>query len=205
MQPEHTLSPLRRLNTCLLLSALLASAGTVVADEPAAGTEKAGPIFKDGEAQIVPAFKDSKKWIRQNLWVETEFDSDGDGRKDRMHVDVTRPEQTDTENLKVPVIYETSPYYAGTGSNSPEVFWNPRHELNVAPARHQAPKPIPHQEGMQQISDTHVNDWVPRGFAVVHSCSPGTGRSQGCPTVGGPNESLAPKAVIDWLDRKSVV
>jgi len=203
MQPEHTLSPLRRLNTCLLLSALLASAGTVVADEPAAGTEKAGPIFKDGEAQIVPAFKDSKKWIRQNLWVETEFDSDGDGRKDRMHVDVTRPEQTDTENLKVPVIYETSPYYAGTGSNSPEVFWNPRHELNVAPARHQAPKPIPHQEGMQQISDTHVNDWVPRGFAVVHSCSPGTGRSQGCPTVGGPNESLAPKAVIDWLNGRA--
>lgn len=203
MQPEHTLSPLRRLNTCLLLSALLASAGTVVADEPAAGTEKARPIFKDGEAQIVPAFKDSKKWIRQNLWVETEFDSDGDGRKDRMHVDVTRPEQTDTENLKVPVIYETSPYYAGTGSNSPEVFWNPRHELNVAPARHQAPKPIPHQEGMQQISDTHVNDWVPRGFAVVHSCSPGTGRSQGCPTVGGPNESLAPKAVIDWLNGRA--
>jgi X-Pro dipeptidyl-peptidase len=56
---------------------------------------------------------------------------------------------------------------------------------------------------MQQISDTHVNDWVPRGFAVVHSCSPGTGRSQGCPTVGGPNESLAPKAVIDWLNGRA--
>jgi len=40
---------------------------------------------------------------------------------------------------------------------------------------------------------------VPRGFAVVHSASPGTGLSDGCPTVGGQNESLAPKAVIDWL------
>jgi X-Pro dipeptidyl-peptidase len=40
---------------------------------------------------------------------------------------------------------------------------------------------------------------VPRGFAVVHSCSPGTGYSDGCPTVGADNESLAPKAVIDWL------
>ncbi|MFM7864732.1 MAG: CocE/NonD family hydrolase, partial [Planctomycetaceae bacterium] len=107
----------------VLLLATLAT-GTAAADEPAT-TEKAGPVFKDGEAQIVPAFKDSKKWIRQNLWVETEFDSDGDGRKDRMHVDVTRPEQTQTENLKVPVVYETSPYYAGTGSNSPDVFWNP--------------------------------------------------------------------------------
>jgi X-Pro dipeptidyl-peptidase len=33
----------------------------------------------------------------------------------------------------------------------------------------------------------------------VHSSSPGTGLSQGSPTVGGDNESLAPKAVIDWL------
>jgi hypothetical protein len=31
------------------------------------------------------------------LWVETGFDSDGDGKNDRMHVDVTRPKQTDTE------------------------------------------------------------------------------------------------------------
>jgi len=200
MQAERPVSTLYRFQSVLLLAALVT--GTADADEPAT-TEKAGPVFKDGEAQIVPAFKDSKKWIRQNLWVETEFDSDGDGRKDRMHVDVTRPEQTQTENLKVPVVYETSPYYAGTGSNSQEVFWNPRHELNVSPARHQTPKPIPHQEGMQQISDSHVNDWVPRGFAVVHSCSPGTGRSQGCPTVGGINESLAPKAVIDWLNGRA--
>ena len=34
---------------------------------------------------------------------------------------------------------------------------------------------------------------------MVHSSSPGTGLSQGAPTVGGDNESLAPKAVIDWL------
>jgi len=34
---------------------------------------------------------------------------------------------------------------------------------------------------------------------VVHSSFPGTGLSQGSPTVGGDNESLAPKAVIDWL------
>ena len=52
--------------------------------------EKAEPWFKDGEAQIVPAFKDSSDWIRTDLWVETTFDTDGDGKLDRMHVDVTR-------------------------------------------------------------------------------------------------------------------
>ena len=38
---------------------------------------------------------------------------------------------------------------------------------------------------------------------MVHSSSPGTGWSQGCPTVGGDNESLAPKAVIDWLNGRA--
>jgi X-Pro dipeptidyl-peptidase len=53
------------------------------------------------------------------------------------------------------------------------------------------------------MSGSQVQDWVPRGFAVVHSASPGTGLSQGCPTVGGENESLAPKAVIDWLNGRA--
>ncbi len=38
---------------------------------------------------------------------------------------------------------------------------------------------------------------------MVHSSSPGTGLSQGCPTIGGDNESLAPKAVIDWLNGRA--
>ena len=164
---------------------------------------KSGMVFQNGEAQIVPEFRRASEWIRQFLWVETEFDSDGDGRRDRMHVDVTRPRQTDTEGLKVHVIYETSPYFAGTGSNAPEFFWNPRVELGLTPPKHQVPPAIDHQKDMGMISDSHVAEWVPRGFAVVHSSSPGTGRSQGCPTVGGQNESLAPKAVIDWLNGRA--
>jgi X-Pro dipeptidyl-peptidase len=44
---------------------------------------------------------------------------------------------------------------------------------------------------------------VPRGFAVVHSDAPGTGRSQGCVTVGDAPERLAPKAIIDWLNGRA--
>ena len=162
-------------------------------------TIPAAPVFEDGEAQVVEAFKDSKEWIYENLWVETEFDSDGDGKPDRMHVDVTRQKQTATEGLKVPVIYETSPYYSGTGANGRQYFWSPKQELNAAPPERQYPPEIRHQGTKTSISRSLTRTWVPRGFAVVHSCSPGTGRSQGCPTVGGENESLAPKAVIDWL------
>ena len=161
------------------------------------------PVVRDGMAQVVPALSDPSRWIRHDLWVETEFDSDGDGRRDRVHVGVTRPVQTDSAGLRVPVVYETSPYYAGTGSPSRAYFWDIRQEVGGPPSPRTPMPPITPQDRRPVISDSHVADWVPRGFAVVHSESPGTGLSQGCPTVGGPNESLAPKAVIDWLNGRA--
>ena len=161
--------------------------------------EKSVPVFADGEAQVVPGFKDAKEWIRHDLWVETEFDSDSDGKLDRVHVDVTRPKQTDTEGLKLPIIYESSPYFAGTGSMDPKHFWNPKHALGINPPKHDDPPAFSAKGKRPIISNSQTARWVPRGFVVVHSSSPGTGLSQGCPTVGGDNESLAPKAVIDWL------
>ncbi len=160
--------------------------------------DKAVPIFKDGEAQIVPAFEDSEKWIRHDLWVETEFDTDGDGKPDRMHVAVTRPYQTD-KGLKLPVVYVSSPYFAGTASGSLEYFWNVRQELNAVPTPRVHQPEIVRRGKRPIISNSHIKTWVPRGYIVVHSSSPGTGLSDGSPTVGGDNESLAPKAVIDWL------
>ena len=163
--------------------------------------QEAKPIFKDGEAQIVEAFNDASKWIRHDLWVETTFDSDGDGRLDRVHVDVTRPPQTEN-GLKLPVVYETSPYYAGVAGDAPGLFWNVKHELG------EKPKPRTHVEVNRRgkrpiISNSQIRQWVPRGYIVVHSSSPGTGLSDGAPTVGGDNESLAPKAVIDWLNGRA--
>jgi len=167
---------------------------------PAAG--QAGPRFEDGQAQVVPAFEDAEAWIREELWVETEFDSDGDGAMDRVHVAVVRPAQTESEGLKVPVVYETSPYFAGTAGNAPGLFWNVQHALGAEPPPRTVGPEIPLRL-RPGISNSHVETWVPRGFAVVHSESPGTGLSEGCPTVGGPNESLAPKAVVDWLNGRA--
>ncbi|MGB7343427.1 MAG: Xaa-Pro dipeptidyl-peptidase [Pirellulaceae bacterium] len=157
-----------------------------------------GPIIKDGETQVVDAFKDSDRWIRHDLWVETEFDSDGDEKLDRMHVDVTRPYQTEYEGLKVAVVYVSSPYFAGTAPGK-EFFWNPRQEVGQKPPQRTVGPEVKRDSHRLIISKQHTSDWVPRGFAVVHSSSPGTGLSDGCPTIGGKNESLAPKAVIDWL------
>ncbi|WP_420883185.1 Xaa-Pro dipeptidyl-peptidase [Zhouia amylolytica] len=165
-------------------------------------TATAQPVFKDGEAQVVDAFNNPETWIREDLWVETEFDTDGDGKLDRMHVDVTRPPQTETEGLKLPVVYITSPYFAGVASNDKKYFWDVKQELGATPKPHEHPE-VQRRGERPIISSTQIDLWVPRGYVVVHSSSPGTGLSQGSPTVGGDNESLAPKAVIDWLNGRA--
>lgn len=162
----------------------------------------AQPRFVDGQAQPVPAFSEPSEWIRERLWVETEFDSDRDGKRDRVHVDVTRQKQTGTEGLRVPVIYESSPYFAGTAGGR-SILWDVRQELGAEPPARTAHPAIPFQAGRTFVSNDLVSTWVPLGFAVVHSDAPGTGLSQGSPTVGGAPERLAPKAVIDWLNGRA--
>jgi X-Pro dipeptidyl-peptidase len=166
------------------------------------------PVIKEGRAQIIPELQNPDNWIREDLWVETEFDSDGDGKPDRMHVDVTRPKKTEA-GLKLPIIYESSPYYAGTAGMVDGMFWNVRHELGELGsnevgenATYRAHPEVVRRGKRPIISNSQIRTWLPRGYIIVHSSSPGTGLSDGAPTVGGDNESLAPKAVIQWLTGK---
>ena len=194
------MTPIRQLSISTALATLTFWVAAPGVRAESGSQTQARPVFEDGQAQIVPAFADAASWIRHDLWVETEFDSDLDGRLDRVHVDVTRPSQTNAEGLRVPVIYESSPYYSGTGGLDFRYFWNVQQEVGADPPNRTPMLGIVHRAQQPIISNSHVATWVPRGFAVVHSQSPGTGQSQGCPTVGGLNESLAPKAVIDWLN-----
>jgi len=173
----------------------------VATSATAQGPAKAAPVFVNGMAQPVPAFQDTATWIRQHLWVETDFDSDRDGKKDRVHVDVTRPGQTESEGLKVSVVYGSSPYYAGTSREF--VGWDVKQELDAQPAA-RGPMTKPAFAGPRsRISNQLVNYWMQRGFAVVHSEATGTGRSLGCPTVGDEPERTAMRFVIDWLNGRA--
>lgn len=156
------------------------------------------PYFRNGEAQRVKGFAERKEWIKEELWVETSFDSDSDGKSDRMHVFVTRPYQTETQNLQLPVIYVSSPYFSGLAKNRKKNHWDPKVELGIIPPNHKHPSV--RQKKSRNLSMFFYDiQWVPRGYIMVYSSSPGTGLSDGAPTIGGKNETLAPKAVIDWL------
>jgi X-Pro dipeptidyl-peptidase len=183
---------------CLALAQLAANA----APAPADAAHLAQPCFKDGQAQVVPAYADASRWIRESLWVETEFDSDGDGKRDRVFTDVTRPWQSSAGGSKLAVIYESSPYFAGTAEGK-GLFWDVEQEVGAEPKPRTDHTRVPYKPGRTNVSEDFVNTWVPRGFAVVHSDAPGTGLSDGCVTIGGPPEALAPKAVIDWLNGRA--
>jgi predicted acyl esterase len=176
-----------------------AAAQTEAKAGKAAALLPAEPTFVNGLAQPVFATAEAD-WINYELWVQSDFDSDGDGKNDRIHVDVSRPKETDTDGLKVPVILEDSPYYAGGASAE---NWSVAHELGQLPEEGR-PRDVDYfptaGRTSPRISTIYESYFVPRGYAVVHAESPGSGHSDGCTTSGAPNETQGAKAVIDWLN-----
>ena len=186
-----------RFRTAAVIAAVFTIVAALGVAAPPATAQATGPVFVDGQAQ--PVFTNSSTWIRQELWVESEIDSDYDGKLDRIHVDVARVQETETIGLKVPVVFEVSPYYGGFVD---VVNWNVDHEIGQPPTTRPVTEPV-FFDTSPIISNSHVNTWVARGFAVVHAEGTGTGLSEGCPTTGDPFETLGPKAVIDWLNGRA--
>ena len=95
------------------LFTLIAAASVAVlattATPAAAAPEPPAIVVANGVTQ--PVF-DYTQAIRERLWVQTAVDSDNDGQRDRVEVRVIRPAETE-RGLKVPVIFQPSPYYAG--------------------------------------------------------------------------------------------
>ncbi len=84
-----------------------------------------------------------------------------------------------------------------------QFLWDVKQEVGEPPPPRTSSRRFAFKPTRENVSNSLVDTWVPRGFAVVHSDAPGTGLSQGCPTVGGTPEELAPKAVIDWLNGRA--
>ena len=168
-----------------------------------ATTGKIGPVIQNGMLMPVTEFADTAQWIRTRVWVETDYDTDGDGRKDRLHADITRPAAAERAGVKLPVIMQSTPYAAGT--NGPrEYLWDVKQELGVAPSPRTSAPASERQSGpVAHLGGGVAALWVPRGFVVVTSEQPGAGLSTGCPTVGDVYETNAPKAVIDWLNGRA--
>ncbi|WP_137992244.1 Xaa-Pro dipeptidyl-peptidase [Streptomyces vilmorinianum] len=167
-----------RLSCRTLVAAATAALMTALVS-PTGARADAGP----GESQPVHSYADA---IRESVWVDTGLDGDGDGRTDRVAVDIVRPRESAAAGRKIPVIMDASPYYAccGRGNEGQKKTYDA------------AGNPV-------QFPLFYDNYFVPRGYAFVAVDLAGTSRSDGCDDVGGRSDVQSAKAVVDWLNGRA--
>ncbi|BCJ75301.1 hypothetical protein CS0771_48450 [Catellatospora sp. IY07-71] len=142
--------------------------------------------------------------IEERVYVESGVDSNGDGRLDRIAIDIARP----STGGPFPVVFEQSPYrngLANAANHGVNVSALPQENLfslvpgapPTAGAGVAVARPVP------DLPDWYDDYFVPKGYAVVLGHSLGTGASEGCPTSGDMQETRATTAVVDWLNGRA--
>ncbi|MDR1427603.1 MAG: hypothetical protein LBJ08_07595, partial [Bifidobacteriaceae bacterium] len=210
LRPGLTRSCWRRRTSVLALIAASTLApqgapGLALADPPTL------PRFDPVTGIALNVFTDRSTWLFTQAWVEVpQVDTDGDGLSDLIHVDYTRPAETETEDLDVPVILAMSPYYAGVTSVQNHTVFT---EVGEEPIYGDPPYTLTGKNNTRlertagsgnnaytyAISAANILDYVPKGFAVAHAETLGSGWSQGCPTAGDQREQAAAKAAVEWF------
>ena len=165
--------------------------------------------------------------IREVVYVETDVDTDGDGKADKVQVLVQRPAATD-RGMKAASIFEARPYSAGVPT---PMIWipgmrtswtpgspKPRHPppparrtgTGTPPASRDPPRwrcrPLaagPAGDGGDVWSNTENVDaydyWLVRGYAYVSCSGLGTLGSDGFETCASADETAAFASVVRWL------
>lgn len=174
------------------------------------------PLFFNGKAQPV---YDTNAITREVVYVETDFDSDHDGHRDLLKVEILRP--VESTEQPVPVLYTSSPYNQGTNDEDGEKL---THNVDV-PLTRKDPKPLEYTtiehlddfgtvpaarviadetewatESFAREQSYTLNDYfLARGFAAVYAAGIGSLDSDGLQTTGDEYEVAGAKAVVEWL------
>ncbi|MGL0748187.1 Xaa-Pro dipeptidyl-peptidase [Secundilactobacillus paracollinoides] len=175
------------------------------------------PVIFNGKTQAV---YDTTALIHEVVYVESPQDTDHDGQRDLLKVEVTRPAESNQQ--PVPTLYTASPYNQGTNDEAGDAL---THNVNVpltekpvtsntigdqAEINRDVPAPREiasltqtAEERMGNSFDYSLNDYfLARGFAVAYASGIGTKDSDGLRTTGDIEETIAATAVIEWLDGK---
>ena len=162
--------------------------------------------------------------LRFAVWVETDLDTDLDGKPDLVKAMVQLPRAAAEGKYRAPVIFEARPYIAGMYGYNPDL---PRPGVSVTDGdslNDCPPKRAPEGEataieaalradsaewnyrlesdpfGQQYLGNlTAYDHFLVRGFAVVQSAGLGTFGSEGLLLCGSPQETAAFRCVIEWL------
>jgi len=195
------------------------------------------PVFKDGKAQPVFPFTDGKTGdaydkeatsiVRYCVYIESDYDMDGDGKCDLVKAFVQVPRSAAEGNYKAATVFEARPYCAGVNADGydhmKQVEDDETEILDLAAMKRSGEKKVPTGSmssleaaaaadpaswyyedkgtaGSHCYEDIDLyNYYLVRGFAVVESAGFGTLGSDGFVYVGSDLERDAFKAVVEWI------
>lgn len=204
-----------------------------IRDQIQNAVENGVPLFLNGRAQPIFPYtsgavtegysNEDSDIIRYFVYVETNYDTDDDGKLDMVKALVQVPRSAVEGNYKASVIYEARPYITGcTPYGAIQNYNSLGYDMSKLDSQ---PEPrVPLQEEpvstMEHAKNADSSEWyyqnpssedymyedltwydyyLVRGFAVVECGGIGTLDSEGFETCGDYHEIDAYKCVIEWL------
>ena len=203
-------------------------------------SEKKAPLFLNGRAQPIFPYTTGEKAdedyhyedseiVRFPVYVETDYDTDGDGKRDLVKAIVQLPKAVARGDFKAATILEARPYVAGTldeNSVTLESLGLPTDgsydmkKLREQPAKRKA---IGNSSTVDAAKKAKASDWyyyspyeyiydyenlnwydyfLVRGYAFISSAGLGTKGSEGFNTTGSDLGINAFKNIIEWVNGK---
>ena len=188
------------------------------------------PLFVNGMAQPVFPFttgaveegysNEDSDIIRYCVYVETNYDTDGDGKLDLVKALVQVPRAAAEGDYEAATIYEARPYITGCTNRGMGYDTKDGYDMTKLYAQPEARTSLGKTSTMEAAADADSSDWyyynpfedmmdyedldwydyyLVRGYAVVECGGLGTRGSEGFETCGSDLEIDAFKCVIEWL------
>lgn len=202
--------------------------------------EKKSPLFLSGRAQPIFPYTTGEKAdqdykyedsqiVRFPVYVETDYDTDADGKPDLVKAIVQLPKAVAQGDFKAATILEARPYVAGTLDENyvtleslglPTDGSYDMKKLHSQPAKRQ---PVSSETTVEAAKKAKASDWyyyspyeyiydyedlnwydyfLVRGYAFISSAGLGTKGSEGFNTTGSDLEINAFKNIIEWVNGK---
>ena len=212
----------------ILAAVLMVLAGTAAAEEQDAvlrienGAPQ--PILKYSDPRETDYTNQGSDILRFCVYVETDYDTDDDGRPDLVKAFVQVPRPAAEGKYKAAVIYDPTPYAAGVceqNGNPAETMFDEkpfdyqklfqrgekrvaRSEISTLDAAAAADPQgwnykTPDGAKVGYPGMAEYDYFLVRGYAIVEACGIGTYGSEGFELCGMTPECDSHKAVIEWL------
>lgn len=202
----------------------------------AINADKKQPLFVNGEAQPIFEYtsgmasddeysNEDSNIIRYPVYVETNYDTDGDGKLDLVKALVQLPRAAAEGDYKAATIYEARPYITGCTEGVSIPYGEDGYDIGQMYSQPAARGQAGAATTMEAAAQAKASDWyflspyesaafgefydyedldwydyfLVRGYAVVEVGGLGTRGSEGFETCGTDLETDAFKCVVEWL------